>query len=111
MLGSRHTHREMVHHRGKDGAPIVGRMRRKAADGRSDGQAIKNGNIGKPSTYNYNGWIGEQADLWGDRLSSREIRSHNCQANGEKSSGWGCPDGQAIKYGNIEKPSTDSYND
>ena len=50
--------------------------------GRLDGHAIKHGNIAQTSTYNYNGWIGDQADPWGDRLSSRERRSLNCRKNG-----------------------------
>ena len=63
---------------------------------------IKHGNSGKPSTYTYNGWIGEQADPWGDRLSSRERRSLNCRKNGEKSSGWAAQMAKQLKTGTLK---------
>mmetsp|Transcript_24328 Transcript_24328/g.43583 ORF Transcript_24328/g.43583 Transcript_24328/m.43583 type:complete len:99 (+) Transcript_24328:308-604(+) len=73
-LGIRHTHKDMVQRRGKEGVLMFERMGRKATDGAAR-KAPKSGTeeySTAPTTSKSSGWAGEQAYPRGDGSTSRE---------------------------------------
>ena len=110
-LGSRHTHGEMGHRQGKEGVSIVGKMGRKTADGAA-WMALQLGmeEIFCRATNLRVQWMG-----WGAGRPMGRWAAIAGRKDSQLSEEWrieqrmGPLDGQAIKHGNIEQPSTYNY--
>ena len=83
-------------------------MKDRAADGAAwMAKQLNTGTIVKPSTYSYNGWIGEQAThsvrSWHrEKDVNREGRSNNCRKKGGYRSGWGSWRAKQLNTGTLE---------